>query len=165
MGCTGSSGFNPNVTYPGQTEQLIVIASELGMEKRDLNNLFKSYAKYDAVRIKLGGNNQAGEINMKDFFLLNQITSDDFAQHMSDTLFFNNKTGMVNFEGNMNSVWFLYLSSLIYMCFRAFIHVPSSFVCVTHVLVLFPCYRVCDNRMALGYDFREEISSFRLQNV
>ena len=99
MGCTGSSGFKPNTTYAGQTEQLITIASELGMEKGDLDKMFKAYCKYDAVRIKRGPPHQAGEVSVKDFFLLNQITSDDFAQHMSDSLFFNNKTGMVNFEG------------------------------------------------------------------
>ena len=100
MGCTGSSGFKPNTTYAGQTDQLITTAAELGMEKSDLDKMFKSYVKYDAVRIKMGSPHQAGEISVKDYFLLNQITSDDFAQRMSDCLFFNNKTGMVNFEGN-----------------------------------------------------------------
>ena len=116
--------------YPGQTDQIIVIASELGMEKSDLDKLFKAYLKYDAVRIKMGGNSQAGEINIKDFFLLNQITSDDFAQHMSDSLFFGNKTGMVNFEGNMNKFWFL---SFVHKCTKLFF----LFMCCPCLFLIF----------------------------
>ena len=100
--------FVENGQIPGQNSKITAIAEEFCMTKKDLDLMFSAFSKFDPKRLQdLHGKQQAGYVNVEDFFVLNQITNASFAAHMSETLFFSNKTGYINFEEFLVIVWHL----------------------------------------------------------
>lgn len=93
---------------PGQNSKITAIAEEFCMTKRDIDLMFTAFSKFDPKRLEdVHGKQQAGYVNVEDFFVLSQITNLSFAAHLSETLFFANKTGFVNFEEFLVIVWHL----------------------------------------------------------
>ena len=110
MGNCGSAKlhFVESNKIPGQTHTITAIAEEFGMTAKDVDLMFSAFSQFDPKRLEdIHGKQQAGFVNVVDFFVLNQITNSSFAAHMSETLFFSNKTGHINFEEFLVIVWHL----------------------------------------------------------
>ena len=106
MGCSSSLGeltkFKVNESISGQGQQTVVIAESLGITKKELNKLFRSFVSFDEIRLKTG-RKQQGKQHIEEFF--EHITTKEIAHHLA--ISFYSKSGDITFEEFVVTSWWI----------------------------------------------------------